>query len=86
MKLDSLRVLWVKAEVELVEEDEAEREETRAMPIQLEKEDLQGMMAQAMRTALEATPRPATPSTGGKVVNEDGEIDAISVKLRSFWT
>ena len=90
-KLDTLRGLWIKAEVEDEEEVEhhvtrEEDELTEAMPIQLEKEDLQEMMAQAMRTALEATSRPATPSAGGKVVNEDGEINTISVKLPSFWT
>ena len=62
---------------------EAEAEERPNMPIQLEKEDIQEMMAQAMRTALEAKP---APSGGGKVFNEDGEIDAVSVKLPTFWS
>ena len=53
------------------------------MPIQLEKEDLQEMMAQAMKTALEAGP---APSIGGarKEINEDSKIDAVSVKLPTF--
>ena len=53
------------------------------MPIQLEREDLQEMMAHAMETALQTK---TAPTGGGKVVNEDGEIDAVSVKLPSFWS
>ena len=64
-KLDTLHNLWTKAEVEIDEEGKAERDLTRGedeqveedtMLNQLEKEDLQEMMAQAMRTALNTKP------------------------------
>ena len=52
MKLDQLRNLWIKAEVELEAEQNDPQENVLAkgadkMPIQLEREDLQEMMAQA---------------------------------------
>ena len=41
-------------------------------------------MAQAMKTALESK---STPSSGARAeINEDGEIDAVSIKLPSFWS
>ena len=76
---DSLLNLWIK-----VEQGDEPRREADNMPIQLEKEDIQEMIAQAMKTALQS--EPAAPMPGKKETDEEGKIGAISVELPSFWS
>ena len=91
MKLDIFKNLLGEADAEQDAEQRRESEEearSSMTEVKLERDDLKTLMREAMAAGREdaMAAMGKEPSAKGGVDNETGDINALSVKLSSFWT